>query len=317
MISPQPPAPHVTILMAVYNGAPYLPEQLASLADQTHSDWHLLISDDNSTDASGAFLAQAARDLTNLTCLRGPGQGAVANFMSLIRVVPDHAPTGSWLAFSDQDDVWLPEKLERGIAALQACDPERPALWCSRTWVTNDKLGKRVISAPRPRPLGFRNALVQNVVSGNTILLNAAGARLVTQAAHEASRMPVVHDWWIYQLVSGAGGVLVHDDAPSLLYRQHRVNQIGANLGHRARIRRIGMMLRGQYRDWNDTNLMILRCSAHHLTAENRTLLENFVALRAMNGMVRRVRRLRALKLYRQSAISTLALWLAAALGRL
>jgi len=313
---PQPPAPHVTILMAVYNGVPYLPEQLASIAGQTHRDWHLLISDDRSTDASGALLAQAARDLPNLTCLTGPGQGGVANFMSLIRTAPDHAPKDSWLAFSDQDDVWLPEKLERGIAALQAHDPCRPALWCSRTWVTDDSLDERVLSAARPRPLGFRNALVQNVASGNTILLNAAGARLVTQAACETT-LPVVHDWWIYQLLSGVGGVLVHDDAPSLLYRQHGVNQIGANLGHRARIRRIGMLLGGQYRDWNDTNLAALRCSAHRLTAENRTLVEDFAALRTLKGALRRVRRLRALNLYRQSTISTLALWLAAVLRRL
>ncbi len=310
-----PPPPHVMILMAVYNGARFLEAQLSSIAAQSHSDWNLLISDDGSTDASRDILTQAAKDMPNITCLNGPGQGGTANFMSLICAAADHAPADSWIAFSDQDDVWLPTRLERGIAALQIQDPDQPALYCSRTWITDETLSTRSLSAARPRPLGFRNALVQNVASGNTILLNAAAARLVMQAAQETTR-PVVHDWWIYQLISGAGGALVHDDTPSLLYRQHGVNQIGANMGHRARLRRIGMLLSGHFRDWNDTNLAALRCSAHRLTVENRALLEQFAAIR-MRAIPARVNGIRRLGLYRQSPLSTLALWLAAAAGRL
>jgi len=300
--------------MAVFNGAPYLREQLASIAGQSHTQWHLLVSDDGSTDGSGDILGQAACGTPNMSCMTGPGQGGTANFMSLLCAAPDHGPGASWIAFSDQDDVWLPDRLARGIAALQAQDPAVPGLWCSRTWITNEKLVTRSLSAARPRPLGFRNALVQNVASGNTILLNAAAARLATAAARETT-CPVVHDWWVYQLVSGAGGVLIHDDMPSLLYRQHRVNQIGANMGHLARIRRIGMLLSGHFRDWNETNLAALRCSAHRLTDENRALLEDFAQVRD-HRLARRMAGLRHLALYRQSSVSTAALWLAAALRR-
>lgn len=315
LTEPEPVPPHVTILMAVYNGADHLEEQLESFTAQVHTDWHLLASDDASTDGSRAIVEQFAGTADRTTCLIGPAQGGTENFMSLIRAMPAHAPADSWVTFSDQDDVWLPDRLHRGITALQKVPDQQPALYCSRTWITDATLGGRRLSVPRPKPLGFCNALVQNVASGNTILLNAAAARLVQEAAQETV-CPVVHDWWIYQLVSGAGGVLVHDDTPSLLYRQHEVNQIGANDTLRAKLLRMAMLLRGTFRDWNNINIKVLRHSAHRLTPQNRHLLDAFDALRN-KGLIGRLWGLRQLGLYRQSHASTFALWLAAALGRL
>lgn len=312
---PKTVPPHVTILMAVYNGAYHLEEQLESFTAQIHTDWQLLASDDASSDGSQAILERFAGTAKRTVCLTGPARGGTENFMSLIRATPAHAPADSWITFSDQDDVWLPDRLQRGITALQKVPDQQPALYCSRTWITDAALGGRRLSVPRPKPLGFRNALVQNVASGNTILLNAAAARLVQEAAQETV-CPVVHDWWVYQLVSGAGGVLVHDDTPSLLYRQHEVNQIGANDTLRAKLLRMTMLLRGTFREWNDVNIEALGRSAHRLTPQNRHLLESFDALRS-KGLIRRLWGLKRLGLYRQSHASTLALWVAAALGRL
>lgn len=311
---PMDPA-HVAVLMAVYNGARTLPAQLESLAAQDHANWSVLASDDGSADDSRAVLADfAARD-ARVRPLRGPGQGACANFMSLLRQADAAWPAGSWLAFCDQDDVWLPDRLSRGIAALTRDPGDRPALYCSRTWITDDALQTRRLSAPRPRPPSFANALVQNIASGNTILLNAAAARLAAEAAQEVDR-PVVHDWWLYQLITGAGGLVVHDDTPTLLYRQHGVNQIGANDTARARLKRLRQLLRGDFRAWNTVNIAALRASAHRLTPENRALLERFAALRQA-PLPMRLLRMSRLGLYRQSRPAQIALWLAAALGRL
>jgi len=307
----------VTVLMAVYNGAAYLREQLDSLAAQTHADWQLIVSDDGSLDGSARILADFAEAHPRSVLRQGPGQGGTANFMSLIGAMDTITPRGTWMAFSDQDDVWLPERLARGVAALRGHSV--PALYCTRTWVTDETLETRRLSAPRPRPLGFRNALVQNVASGNTILLNAAAADLVRDAAAEAlaeGGMPVVHDWWIYQLVAGVGGALVHEDAPTLLYRQHGVNEIGANDSTRARIKRIRMLLAGDMRAWNDVNIATLGRSAARLTPQNRALLADFVAARS-RALPARLWQLRGLGLYRQTRISTAALWVAACLGRL
>lgn len=338
--------PHVTILMAVYNGARDLPQQLASFRRQSHRNWSLLASDDSPTPESrhllqafgaGSDLSMAAphapcattTDPTTdpaadpapvvateasqtVTILDGPRRGAAENFMSLVRRANLHMPADGWLAFSDQDDVWLPDRLERGIAALGAAGPGVAALYCSRTLITDEALHHHRLSVPRPRPLGFRNALVQNVVAGNTILLNAEAARLICAAAQEAGEV-VIHDWWVYQILSGAGALLVHDDSPTLLYRQHAGNEIGANDSRRAQARRAAMLLRGQFRDWNETNIRALLRSHSRLTPENAALLVEFDQLRR-KGLIGRLRTLRRLGLYRQTRTSTTALWVSAAL---
>lgn len=308
------PAPHVTVLMAVYNGADHLQEQLDSIAAQTHRDWHLLISDDRSTDNSRAIATGFAAQTGRATVLDGPGQGGTANFMSLIRAVPDHIDHTTCLAFSDQDDVWLPEKLGRALTQLAPQGTE-PALYCSRSYVADATLSTRRLSAPRPRPASFQNALVQNIASGNTIVLNPAATALITRAAADSPE-PVVHDWWVYQLITGAGGHVVHDDTPTLLYRQHAVNQIGANDTARARMKRIRMLLRGDFRHWNQTNAATLHRLSEYLTPDNRAALEAFDSLRRQ-GLLRRLIALRRLGLYRQSRASTAALWLSAVLGKL
>ncbi len=305
--------PTVAILMAVRNGAATLPEQLASFARQTHGDWYVLAGDDGSDDASRTVLEDFAAQGHPLRVIDGPCRGAAANFLSLVHAFRADAADGTWMAFSDQDDVWLPDRIERGVAALAGV--EGPALYCSRTWVTDMALVERRMSAPRPRPAAFRNALVQNIASGNTILLNAAAAAMVASAAGEAERV-VVHDWWIYQLVTGAGGRVVHDDLPTVLYRQHGTNQIGANDGARARLRRIAMIMDGTFRAWNDINIEALQRSAHRLTRENRACLAAFADVRG-RPLAARLAGLARLRLYRQSRAATLALWIAAALGRL
>lgn len=310
---PDPEQPHVVILMAVYNGGAYLQEQLDSLADQAHPDWQLIAGDDGSTDDSREILDRFARQHPSIR-LDGPGRGGAENFMSLVRRTPEHAPPGHWLAFCDQDDVWLPDRLSRGIAALNATAPDGPALYCSRTWITDDTLGNRRLSAPRPRAPSFRNALVQNIASGNTILLNPAAARLVEAASRDVERV-VVHDWWVYQLVTGAGGQVVHDDRPTLLYRQHGVNQIGANDTASARLKRVRQLLRGSFRAWNETNARTLSDLQAHLTPENRQALADFSEMRH-GSLPARLAALRRLGPYRQSVASTLALWVSVLLNR-
>lgn len=302
--------PKVTILMAVYNGARDLRAQLDSFAAQDHHDWTLVASDDGSRDETRAILEAFAAEGHEVTILSGPCKGAAANFMSLLRWADENLPADRWLACSDQDDVWLPDRLSRGVAALEAAPSGQPALFCSRTWITDEALQGKRLSVPRPRPLGFRNALVQNVVAGNTILLDAAAARLVTAAAQEAGRV-VVHDWWIYQIVSGAGGTLVHDDRPTLYYRQHAQNEIGANDSLGARMRRARMLLAGHFREWNEINIAALKPSRHRFTPANARLFDAFAGLREA-PLRQRLATLRRLRLYRQTRISTAALWFSA-----
>lgn len=309
-----PNAPNVAILLAVYNGGVHLAEQLDSIAAQTHREWVVLASDDGSLDNSRSQLEIFAQRHP-LILIDGPRRGSAENFLSLLRRRPVYLPNIRWLAFSDQDDIWLPDKMERGLAALSVLPEDRPALYCSRTWISDSNGRPLRLSPPRPRPPSFRNALVQNICSGNTILLNPAATTLATAAAAEVASL-AFHDWWLYQLVTGAGGQVVHDNAPMLFYRQHASNEMGANDSFAARYRRIHLLMRGDFRGWNRVNIAALNASFHRLTEGNQGRLAVFAALCA-GSLPERLLGLARLRLYRQSRASTVAVWLSAVLRRL
>ena len=303
----------VTILMATCNGAATLRAQLESLAAQSVAPLRLIVSDDGSGDATPAILAGFAADHPGLEMriIAGPRRGAAANFLHLLRALPEVCGP---VAFADQDDVWLPDKLARGLRALGQVPPERPALVGGRSYVCDAQLGRRRLSRLPPESLSFRHALVQNFAGGNTMMLNGAGARLLRAAATEAGRI-VMHDWWAYQIVSGAGGAVIFDRAPLVLYRQHGGNRIGANSGMAAGLRRLGWLLKGRFRRWNAINLRALAASAHRLTPDNREVLRAF-GLMQRAGLVRRLLILRRLGLFRAGTVGHLSLWVAVLLGR-
>ncbi len=313
---PQARSAHVVILMATYNGAAYLDAQLQSFAEQDHSDWSLIVSDDGSSDQTLAIIRTfaAAHPANRITVLDGPKRGPAANFMSLLARLPAHAPHESFVAFADQDDVWLPVRLSRGLNALMGL--ETPAAWCARTWITGPALENPRLSAPRPRPLAFRNALVQNVMAGNTILLNPAAASMTAGLAVGAGKV-VMHDWWLYLVLTGSGSTVFHDDRPCLHYRQHQENEVGANDGLVARLKRFRMLLTGRFRTWNQLNLEALAHCRPALTQENAALVDLFMRVCGPEPLLIRLRALKRARLYRQSWASTFTLWAAALAGLL
>lgn len=301
----------VTVLLALYRGAAFLQAQLDSIAAQA-VDWRLLVSDDDPGADAGAGIARhlARAHPGRVTLRAGPGQGAAANFMAMLAALP--AEPG-FIALSDQDDVWLADKLPRALATLQGAGG-RPALYCSRATICDAALRPLGLT-PAPRhPPSFRHALVQNLVQGNTAVLNPAAAALARQAAQGAGQV-VLHDWWLYQLLTGAGGQVIWDPRPSVLYRQHGDNVVGANAGLRGRLASAGRMLSGHHRDWSRATLHEMQRQRPLLTPEHRAVLEDFAVL-CGPGAGARLRALRRGGFHRRDAPSQALLWVAAALGR-
>ena len=214
----------VAILLATYNGEKYLKAQLDSFVSQTHSDWALLWRDDGSNDGTRAVMQQFTATIGADRCSEITGTdgriGATASFMTLLRAAAGYP----LVAFADQDDVWLPEKLARAVAGLNTVPDSEPGLYCARHLVVDAELHPRGESYRLRRPPGFPDALVQNVVTGCTAMLNRAAATLIAATDPPAGS---VHDWWSYILVSAAGGRVIADDTPVILYRQHGSNAIG------------------------------------------------------------------------------------------
>ncbi|MDF1726205.1 MAG: glycosyltransferase [Sulfitobacter sp.] len=303
----------ITILMGVLNGAPHLADQLDSIAAQREVAWRLLCSDDGSSDDSPAVIARFARQReTEVRVLKGPRRGFAANYLHLLAHL--RART-DMVALSDQDDIWLPDKLSRARIALAAAG-SAPAMYCARRWDWWPATDRRIATpAPRRAP-AFRNALVENIAFGNTIVLNAAAARIARHAA-ERSAGVFAHDWWLYLLMTGAGArVLVDDGPPCLLYRQHGSNQLGAGRGLSAHLHSKGAVLRGLFAGRISSNIAALEAVGDLLTPTARQELDRFARAREM-PFPARLAALRDLGLYRQGRAATLGFWGAASLGRL
>lgn len=309
-------APPVRILMCTHNGAAYLPAQLQSFRDQQHRDWSLWVGDDNSTDATLDVLADFARDESarEVRILPGPGAGSARNFLALL-CHPDLQ--GGYVAFSDQDDVWFPDKLLRALETLEAGDPGRPAVYASRTFLTGPGLENPRPSRLFPHPPSFGNALVQNVLAGNTIVLNPAATALMRAAgpAEAAANVPY-HDWWIYQLMSGAGAWIVIDPEPALYYRQHGGNILGSNQGLKNSIARLKIATDRRFTDWIDRNTAALDAVRDMLTQTARDQIDGLARLRRMSGR-KAVSELERLGIKRQGKVSDRVVRTLAFTGRL
>ena len=302
--------PQITILLATYNGARYIEAQLASLAAQTHTDWRLLVSDDGSTDATLSIVrAFASRVSQPVEISQGPGRGASANFM---RMAADPQVGGDYFAFCDQDDVWYPRKLERALEWLRPIGVSRPAVYGARTRLVDADGRPTGFSHRFQRAPSFGNALAQSIAGGNTMLLNR-GAKQLFEAAGPLD--VVSHDWWLYQLVAGAGGVILYDPEPCLDYRQHGQNAIGGNRTLRARLKRSRMAIAGGFRAWNDTNMAALQKSRHLLTREARSKLDAYERMRS-SKLADRIGAFAGSGIRRQSVLGDIGLFCAAVLGK-
>ncbi|MBM1555323.1 glycosyltransferase [Sulfitobacter mediterraneus] len=304
----------VTILMGVLNGAKWLQPQLNSIAEQDHEAWVIRFSDDGSTDLSADIIAGFSEQHPDRVHRgTGPKSGFGDNYMQLIRDLPQQA---GYTAFADQDDIWNRVKLGRAVAAL-ARSGEEPALYCGRRWLWYPKADRRIKSSQPSREFGFRNALIENVAAGNTVLLNPAAAQLARQAARMITKPVFAHDWWLYQLITGAGGTVVFDNGPPcILYRQHSANAVGAGHGIAAQIRRKTGVLKGNFARRIKQNLAVLDQIKPLLTEESLRDLRRFELARNA-ALHQRLLLLNEIRPYRQTSAGTLGFWGAASLGQI
>lgn len=304
---------HVTILLASYNGGAYLQQQLQSIAGQSYQNWSLIVSDDGSTDDTIAIIQEfaAIRPSSQVRLIEGPKRGATQNFLHLLA----HAPRGGILAFSDQDDVWMCDKLAR---AVDIVGPYKgPAHYAARTIICDMRLRPLVGSRVFHRPHGFRNALVQACMAGNTSVFNAPAAALLQEAVNAAKAADILsHDWWAYQVMAGVGAHLHHDPKPALYYRQHPRSEVGRNDTRKAMISRLQQLLAGDFAEWVAVNQAALRPVQHLFTRENARLMDEMDKLLSLRGLTAG-KQIWDMRLYRQTIAGTIAIYLAGLSGRL
>lgn len=301
-------------MLATYNGERFLRQQLESIAQQTHAHWVVYASDDGSSDNTLSILKTYANQWgpNKLVIRRGAQQGLCANFMSMVL---DPQVQADFYALCDQDDVWLPEKLSRALEVLNLpTQHPTPSLYCSRTQYVSDSLAPLGLSKAYQLAPGFRNALVQSLAGGNTMLFNHAAKQLAMQAG---VKQAVVHDWWLYLLVTGAGGTVVFDAEAPILYRQHEASTIGSADGFVDQLKRLRNLVLGQHKAYAHIHIQALNQARHCLTGEHQQALTQFEALHGATGLLQRFKIFNRLGLYRQTAAGAISLRLAVLLGKI
>ena len=304
--------PLVAILMGTKDGARFLPEQLDSLAAQTHQNWFLIASDDGSTDDTLRILKtyQAKWPAGKLIIKEGPKQGFCVNFLSM---ACDPNIKADYYAFCDQDDVWLPSKLVVAIENIDLNQGSFAYVYCGRTTYVDENMKKVGCSPLFSFPRTFRNALIQSIAGGNTMVFNQKSKGLLEKAGMVCHPS---HDWWLYQLATGSGGIVYYDAHPQVNYRQHKNALVGGNHSLRARLRRMRMVFNGQFRCWSDQVILALDLANPLLTHGSKETLDLFRKMR--DAKIRhRFRLMEVAGLYRQTWRGTLSLIVAALFGKI
>ncbi|HUR91705.1 MAG TPA: glycosyltransferase family 2 protein [Gemmatimonadaceae bacterium] len=232
----------VLIVLAAYNGARFIGAQIESIRAQTWREWRLLVRDDGSSDATLSIVRHFAEKDHRITVLEPDGlrAGPWGNFGILMQ--HGVAAGCEYLLLSDQDDVWVPDKIERSLMVLQAREKARghagPVLVHSDLKVVDDELrpifasyrAHQRVLYDRVEPL--RTLLLHNAPMGCTIAVNRA---LMDFALPLPAQVP--HDWWLAQCAAATGDVLDIPDA-LVLYRQHGGNVVGSTAA-RTLLRRV------------------------------------------------------------------------------
>lgn len=288
----------INILMATYNGEKYLDEQLNSIMMQRYKDWKLYISDDGSTDKTSQIIEKFRKKHSQRVFLLPKsntcrvGGGAAKNFFRLLLAVKTEIKShDDYVAFCDQDDMWLPEKLEAVIYKMKEieseCGKKTPVLVHSDLKVVDENLS--IISNSffdfqkiSPNRTKLENYMVQNNVTGCTMLINKPILDLIDFAPNNCT----MHDWWI-ALIAATHGKISCVMKPLVLYRQHGKNEVGAKnakslkfiAGKLKNIEKLKM----NYREMFSQAEIFLEHYGESISAEQRLILEQFVSMKDMN----------------------------------
>ncbi|MCI8307882.1 MAG: glycosyltransferase family 2 protein [Lachnospiraceae bacterium] len=279
----------VQILMSTYNGERFIRKQLDSIINQNYKV-SLLVRDDGSTDSTIEIIKEYGRKYDFITLVEGENIGVVKSFFELIRISDSEA---DYYSFADQDDIWFEGKIARAVEKLEKMDEEKPCLYCSRQTLidSEDNILNVKMKEVHIRP-GFGNAIVENIATGCTCVMNK---KLRDLAAKGEPDYTIMHDWWLYLLASYMGEVYF-DNRPQMYYRQHGSNTMGSRTNYieefRERVRRFSANKNKLYRQLSSFD------KKFRAAGEEKKIVD--MVLGHKESLSKRIRCIFSRKIYRQ-----------------
>ena len=239
-------APKLLVLMAVYNGEEWIDEQLKSISCQLDVNANILISDDSSVDKTVSVVKKSSVSegiISVVECKQGSGS-AGQNFMRMFRNVD--SSNFNYIAFSDQDDIWLGNKLINAVTKIQSSNSVGYSSSVVAFWPSGKK--KVLHQSPNVTCVDY---LFEGAGQGCTFVLTADFFRKVQKFCienEEITKKFYYHDWLVYLLSRCWGEKWFFDDRPGMNYRQHSDNDTGARSGYSSFLRRLNLIANGWYK---------------------------------------------------------------------
>ena len=234
--------------MSTYNGEKYLREQIDSILNQkTDYEVHLCIRDDGSKDRTCDIVEEYIEKYTEeVKLIRGENKGYNASFFSLMQGAEGY----DYYSISDQDDVWLPDKLQIACDAIDKVEEDIPVLYASTSRLVHDDLVPYGTTRKKEREMTMYNTIIQNICPGHTQVMNNRLLEML-KGDIDTSRI-YVYDSWI-QNVANLYGRIVFDNEPHTYYRQYEGNQLGSGVG------KLGQLIASVKRDETNDGLKYRR----------------------------------------------------------
>lgn len=262
----------VLVLMSTYNGAKYLKEQIESILSQKNVDIQLLIRDDMSTDSTLSVLNNYQKEYDNIEVIQGENIGAALSFMQLLKFADNY--TYDFCAFSDQDDVWLEDKLFTATDHLAKMNQNLPLLYCSKPQLVDENLN-HLKTKWLDLNGTFGESMIINASLGCTQVFNMNLVKLTNSFSPSFLMM---HDGWLYRICLAVGGCIFYDQNPKILYRQHLNNVVGGKSNFYLKWkRRINAYVRKNSNVRYKTAINLLKGYQHKIPEDNKELLQSIV----------------------------------------
>ncbi|AEF85131.1 dTDP-rhamnosyl transferase RfbG [Treponema primitia ZAS-2] len=235
--------PNIAVLLAAYNGEEWIYEQIKTILNQNDVNIHIYISVDLSTDNTYNIVRSLSEECSEITLLPyGEIFGSAAkNFYNLILNVP--IEDYDYISLSDQDDIWLEDKLSKAIDKLNKLNADGYSSNVMAVWES----GKKVL-IKKSFPQRKYDYLFEAPGPGCTFLLKnnlIIGLKKIMADKKKYLFQLNMHDWFIYAYARSHNYKWIIDNKYYINYRQHNHNELGANFGYRAFINRIKIMLTG------------------------------------------------------------------------
>ena len=271
----------IAVLLASYNGVNYIKEQIDSILNQKEVEVTIFISDDLSTDGTLEYLQKIYKGLENIVYLPSGSKfgGAGKNFFRLIRDVD--FSSFDFISFVDQDDIWYEDKLIRAIKTIE--DKQLDAYSSNILAFWED--GKEMIINKSSLQARY-DYLFEAAGPGCTYVLKKDLAiflqNFICDNWEDVNKVEL-HDWFIYAFARENNYKWHIDEKPSMRYRQHTSNQVGANDGLKAKLKRLKKVFSSWYREEIIKIIKVLRLENKYKFSKyilNKSYLNNLLLLK-------------------------------------